>query len=205
MRTILIILTVVFFLPARAQELKIKKTPSGIFSLGARSSIGLVNDGQWQQTAFGSGGQFRIQFSDRVNTEWFADHLKADLSDYAWRADTHIGWSVMYYLAKNPEAIVRPYILAGHCFEYLKFTDNRDRSNYAERWSASIQGGAGTHFNITKRFDISLAAQYMLHLGTKITASNSEGVTSFTKAKGAGIHDHILLHVSINYKIADLW
>lgn len=205
MRTILIIVAVVFMLPLKAQELQIKKTRAGTFSLGARSSLGLVNDGKWQRTAFGTGGQFRIQFSDRVNTEWFADHLKADLSDYAWRADTHIGWSVMYYLTKNPEPLIQPYLLAGHCFEYLKFTDNTSPANHAERWSASIQVGIGTHFNITKRFDISLATQYMLHLGTKITASNNEGVTSFTKTKGAGIHDHILLNLSINYKIADLW
>jgi len=173
--------------------------------LGARSSLGLVNDGQWQQPAFGTGGQFRIQFSERVNTEWFADHLRADLSDYAWRADTHIGWSVMYYLTEHPEKVIVPYILAGHCFEYLKFTDNSDTDNYAERWSASVQGGVGTHINITKRFDISFVAQYMLHLGTKITASNAEDVTMFTKSHGAGIQDHILLHLSLNYKIADLW
>ncbi|HNW71177.1 MAG TPA: hypothetical protein PKI01_12285 [Bacteroidales bacterium] len=205
MRTILIILAAFIFLPSQAQELKLKKTQSGVLSLGARSSIGLVNDGQWQKPAFGTGGHFRLRFSDRVNSEWFADHLKADLSYYAWRADTHIGWSVMYYLTKNPEPLIQPYLLAGHCFEYLKFTDNKSPANHAERWSASIQAGIGTHFNITKRFDISIATQYMLHLGTKIKASNVEGVTSFTKTKGAGIHDHILLNLSINYKIADLW
>jgi len=205
MRTISNLLAFLVFVSAQAQPLKQKNTPAGIFSLGARTCIGLVNDGQWQRTAFGTGGQFRLQFSDRVNTEWFADHLKADLSDYAWRADTHIGWSVMYYLTKKPQPLVRPYVLAGHCFEYLKFTDNNDGSNFAERWSASVQGGAGAQLNISPRLDLSLAAQYMLHLGTKIKPANTEGVTTFSKSEGLGIHDHILLHLSINYKIADLW
>ncbi|HNX06443.1 MAG TPA: outer membrane beta-barrel protein [Bacteroidales bacterium] len=205
MKIISSLLALLFFTSVNAQPLKQKNSQAGIFSLGVRTSIGLVNDGQWQRTAFGTGGQFRIQFSDRVNTEWFADHLKADLSDYAWRADTHIGWSVMYYLTKQPQTLVRPYILAGHCFEYLKFTDNTDDSNIAERWSASVQGGMGAQFTITQRLDLSLAAQYMLHLGTKIKADNAEGVTTFSKSEGLGIHDHILLHLSINYKIADLW
>ncbi len=205
MRTILIIVLVASLLPVNAQELRMKKSRAGIFSLGARASYGLVNDGKWQKPAFGAGGQFRLQFSDRVNSEWFLDYLTADLSNFGWRADTHIGWSVMYYLTKNPEPKVQPYILAGHCFEYLKFTDNDNPANFAERWSASVQGGVGTHFNITKRFDISATAQYMVHFGTKIIANNAENVTTFTKEKGSGIHDHILLHVSLNYKIADLW
>ncbi len=205
MRTLLTIIMVAMLLPVNAQELRMKKSRSGIFSLGARASYGLVNDGKWQKPAFGSGAQFRLQFSDRVNTEWFLDHLTADLSDFGWRADTHIGWSVMYYLTKNPQPIVQPYILAGHCFEYLKFTDDVIASNFAERWSASVQGGVGTHLNITKRFDISATAQYMVHFGTRIIASHDELGTTFTKEKGSGIHDHILLHVSLYYKIADLW
>ncbi len=164
-----------------------------------------MNDGKWQKTAFGTGGQFRIRFSDKVSTDWFLDYLTADLDNYAWRTDYHIGWNVVYYLSKNPDPVVQPYILAGHCFEYLKFTDNADAKNYAERWSASVQGGAGVQFNITPRFDVSVVAQYMMHLGTKITPSHVDNVTTFTKSKGYGIQDHVLLHISLNYKIADLW
>jgi hypothetical protein len=205
MRNILIILLVASLLPVNAQELRMKNSRAGILSLGVRASYGLVNDGKWQRPAFGSGAQFRLQFSDRVNTEWFLDHLTADLSDFGWRADTHIGWSVMYYLTKNPLPKVQPYLLAGHCFEYLRFTDNASSANFAERWSASVQAGVGTHFKITKRFDISATAQYMVHFGTKIFASHDNDVTTFAVKKGAGIHDHILLHISLNYKIADLW
>ncbi|MDD3876397.1 MAG: hypothetical protein PHT69_07230 [Bacteroidales bacterium] len=205
MRTILMIAAFFFLHSVSAQDLLPQTDFSGGFSLGARSSIGLVNDGKWQKPAFGTGGHFRLQFSERVNSEWFADHLKADLSNYGWRADTHIGWSLIYYLSSRKKPIIMPYVLAGHCFEYLKFTENINSSNYAERWSASVQGGLGTHFNLTDHFDFSLGIQYMLHLGTKIVPSNNNGITSFTNTKGAGIHDHVLLHLSINYKIADLW
>lgn len=205
MKTLVLIVAVVFILPIQAQELHIRNNRAGLISFGVRSSLGLVNDGVWQKTAFGTGAECRLQFSDRINTEWFADHLKADLADYAWRADTHIGWSVMYYLRKKPDPIVQPFLLAGHCFEYLKFTDNVNPSNFAERWSASVQGGIGTQINISQRFDVSLVAQYMMHIGTKITASHAENVTTFTKSSGLGIQDHILIHISLNYKIADLW
>ena len=205
MRNLIIILSFLLTLSAQGQDFNIKNTRAGIFSLGARTSLGLVNDGKWQKTAFGTGGQFRIRFSDKVSTDWFLDYLTADLDNYAWRTDYHIGWNVVYYLSKNPDPVVQPYILAGHCFEYLKFTDNADAKNYAERWSASVQGGAGVQFNITPRFDVSVVAQYMMHLGTKITPSHVDNVTTFTKSKGYGIQDHVLLHISLNYKIADLW
>lgn len=205
MKTIMVLALVFFIIPVKSQDLNLKKNRGGIISLGGRNSIGIVNDGKWRKPGFGTGGHFRLQFSDRVNSEWFIEYLTANISDYAWKADTHIGWSVLYYLTNKPEAVIQPYLLAGHCFEHLKYTDNFNSKNFAERWSASLQGGVGTHFNITRRFDISLVAHYMIHLGTKIFTSNVEKTTTFTKKKGAGIHDHILLNISLNYKIADLW
>ncbi len=204
MRNLIIITACILAFSARGQETN-KVDNAGTFSLGARSSIGLVNDGKWQKTAFGTGGQCRIRFSDKVNTDWFLDYLTADLENYAWRADCHIGWSVLYYLSKSNNPTVQPYILAGHCFEYLKFTDNVNAKNYAERYSASVQGGAGVQFNITEKFDVSIVGQYMMHLGTKITAAHVNNETIFSKSKGYGIQDHVLLHISLNYKIGHLW
>lgn len=205
MKNLILIAILCIVIPVHAQKEKRWSTEKGALSLGARTSYSLVNDGKWQKPAFGAGGQFRLRFSDRVNSEWFLDYLTADLADYGWRADTHIGWSMMYYLLRNPHPTVQPYILAGHCFEYLKFSANNQPSNFAERYSASAQAGIGTHFNITNKFDISLTAQYMIHFGTKIIASNAENVVTFTKVKGSGIHDHVLFNISLNYKIADLW
>ncbi len=48
------------------------------FSLGMRSTIsGFSNDG-W---GIGTGGQFRIQLSNRVNTDWFADYITININN----------------------------------------------------------------------------------------------------------------------------
>jgi hypothetical protein len=206
MKNLLIAISIVLLASyLQGQPLKMKGGNAGVISLGARSSIGIVNDGKWQQPAFGVGGQFRIRFTDRVNSDWFFDYLTSDIKDYAWRTDYHIGWSMLYYLRDNLQAFVQPYVVSGHCFENLKFIDNVNPQNKANRWSASVQSGIGVHLNLTDRFDLSCEAQYMLHFGTKITATAPEGTAIFTKHKGFGIQDHILIHMSINYKIADLW
>ena len=177
-----------------AQQPLIEKFP-GKFSLGTRTTASLFNGDDGGTAGIGIGGQFRVQFSNRINSEWFADFITSSINNVATRDDYHIGWSLMYYPGTqiNFTKVIQPYILAGHCFDYTRVMDDKNSSNFQERWSMAMQAGAGTHFNLTQRFDFSLSAQYMLHLGTKITASNSEGVTSFTKSKGAGIQDHILL------------
>jgi len=50
-----------------------------MFSLGVRNTISLFNS--HDVAAFGAGGNFRIQLSDRVNTEWFADFIKSSTQD----------------------------------------------------------------------------------------------------------------------------
>ncbi len=40
------------------QGMPTKNSDAGIFSLGVRSAIGIVNDGKWQTPAFGTGGNF---------------------------------------------------------------------------------------------------------------------------------------------------
>ncbi len=188
-----------------AQSAKIKQEHAGAFSLGVRTAVGLVNDGRWQQPAFGTGGQFGIRFGDRVDSEWIFDYLTADLNKLGFLTDYHIGWSLMYLLTKKPDARIQPFVLAGHCFEYLKYTGNDRPKNSDSRYSASVQAGLGTHINLSSKFFVSLETQYMLHFGTKIQYSSPEGVAVFEKQKGLGIADHLLFHLSLNYKIADLW
>ena len=178
----------------------------GVISVGARNTLSLFN-GQDSQTGFGMGGQFRIQFGNRLNTDWFMDYITAPVGNYANRSDNHIGWSVMYYFTapKDPQQFLKPYLLVGHCFDYTKITDNRDKNNFGERWSSAVQGGLGTHFNLTKRFDVSLTGQYMIHLGNQITATNVNEQVKFVNEKGSSLEGHLLMTVSMNYKIADLW
>lgn len=189
------------------EDMKIRNKPGGIFSLGVRMPVSAFNDGDWRNMGTGVGGQFRIRIAERLNTDWFADYVTGNVSDFASRTDYHIGWSVLYYLGqKSPDQVkVQPYFLAGHCFDYTMQKDNLNRNNFAERWSSAVQAGIGSHFNLTKRFDISTTLQYMIHMGTDIHAEKENGVVVFNKEKGVNLEGHIFFNLSLNYKIVDLW
>lgn len=188
-----------------SQELKIKNNRGGLFSLGTRSTISAFNGHENESPGFGVGGQFRLQFADRVNSDWFADYITSDISTIASRTDYHIGWSVLYYLTENPTSRLRPYVLAGHCFDYTLLQDNSNFTNQKNRFSSAVQAGVGVHFNLSPRLDLSLVSQYMLHLGNEIHVDSSQGLVHFEEEEGTSFEGHLLFHLSINYKIADLW
>lgn len=188
-----------------AQPLKIRNTQGGLFSLGVRTTLSTFNHGEFGNTGFGLGGQYRIQLANKINTDWFFDYITGDIGNFAHRTDYHIGWSVLFYPMKNLTPKVRPYILAGHCFDYTRLVDNSDRSNFTERWSSAIQGGIGAHFNVSERLDLSLVSQYMIHMGSDVHADLHGGHVEFHEEKGASLEGHLLFHLGINYKIGDLW
>ncbi len=190
---------------AFSQDLKLKNTRSGIFSLGTRSTVSAFNGHKDESPGFGIGGQFRLELADRVNSDWFFDYITSDISDLATRTDYHIGWSVLYYLTEDPSTRLRPYILAGHCFDYSIFQDNLNLTNRKERFSSAVQGGAGVHVNLTPKLDLSFVTQYMLHLGNEIHAEVDNGSLQLRQDEGSSFEGHLLFNVSINYKIADLW
>ena len=45
----------------------------------------------------------------------------------------------------------------------------------------------------------------MVHLGTDIHTELENGVVVFREENGASLEGHLLFHIGINYKIADLW
>lgn len=188
-----------------AQPLRIKNNYGGVFSLGVRTTASTFNHGVWGNTGMGIGGQFRMQFADRVNSDWFFDYITGDIEDYAHRTDYHIGWSVLYYPVKKQQMFARPYVLAGHCFDYTRLIDNSNVNNFMERWSSAVQAGAGVHLNLTDRLDLSIVSQYMIHLGNHVHAHRHGNQVEFHAEKGASLEGHLLFHVGINYKIADLW
>jgi hypothetical protein len=100
---------------------------------------------------------------------------------------------------------VQPYVLAGHCFDRTFIQENGNRSNNITRWSSAAQTGLGVHFNLTERLDLSLVGQYMLHLGDEIHADYHDGHVHFHEESGSSMEGHLLFHVGVNYKIADLW
>jgi hypothetical protein len=184
-----------------------KKTlrPSGIFSLGARSTIGFFNS--HGANSVGAGGQFRIQLSNRINTEWYADYITSDLNNKVGRTDYHIGWSVFFYYLQKEDRLTplfQPFIEAGHCFDYTEVSILQNAQSLS-RWSSAVQMGTGTHINLTPRFDVSVKMQYMLHLGGDIHAHEHNGIYEIEEHKGFEREGHLLTTMSINYKLGNLW
>ena len=178
---------------------------SGTFQLGVRSTVSLFNDSETSNFGKGIGGQFRLQLADRINTDWFFDYLSSDIGSLANRTDYHIGWSVLFYPYLKEKQTIKPYILAGHCFDYSYMAENINKSNFSERWSSAIQAGIGSHLQLSPRMDLSLTTQYMIHLGNHIHPMTTFNSVSFIEEKGASLEGHLLITVGVNYKIADLW
>ena len=187
---------------------------SGKLMLGMRSTVSAFSDDG--ATGRGVGGQFRLKFGSRLNSDWFFDYITTDIGALAKRTDYHIGWSVLYYPFNNDikKGKFTPYILAGHCFDYTQVQKNNFTSattlNEAHRVSSAVQSGLGAHYNLADNFDISLTAQYMLHLGNDIHATVFDSEITKQKdvliEKGSlGLEGHLLINLSLNVYVADLW
>jgi len=209
MKTKLLIFTFLFlFFSTRnfAQDLSLKGNQGGLFSFGLRNTVSAFDHSNLSIIGFGFGGQFRIQFANRVNSEWFGEYTRGSIMDgRASRTDYHIGWSVMYYFTDKVAPFAKPYILAGHCFDQTLLVDNSNRNNRIVKHSSAIQAGAGIHLNLTDRLDLTFIAQYMFHLGKDVHADLENNVVHFERVKTAGIEGHALFTIGLNYKIVDLW
>jgi hypothetical protein len=183
----------------------------GLFSLGARNTFSFF-DHHGGSMGIGAGGQFRIQISDRINTEWYLDYLTSQRENIIGRKDLHIGWSVFYYYLKNnssSDKLIQPFFEAGHCFDHT-FVNEIGTDNYAERWSSAVQMGTGVSFNISPRFDLTSKVQYMIHLGSDISTDivddgHNHTHVAIQENKGVDLEGHLLLTFSLNYKIGNLW
>lgn len=174
---------------------------AGWVSVGGRSTLSLFDgDG----AGLGTGGQLRIQMSDKVNTDWYADYISINVKDKVRSEYYHIGWSVLFYPIENTKT-VQPYILAGHCFDYNKKTALDDSSNSKYRWGSAVQAGLGTHFNLTDRFDVSLTCQYMIHLTKDIEADVDGNSVIIEENNKNTLEGHLLTTVSLNFKLFRLW
>ena len=203
MRQIIPIICCLLFSSVYAQE-KSRDEYAGEFSLGLRSTTSFFDNTNNGKPGVGTGGDFRIRLANRINTDWFADYILST-NDYLKRNDFHIGWSVMYYPFNYQNKGFKPYILAGHCFDYSQYVDLNDFSHNANRWSSAVQGGIGTHYYFTERFDLILQAQYMMHLGTHLEYEVVNSQVQFVKEKGAFPEGHLLITLGFNYKIGKLW
>lgn len=210
--TLLLVFSNLIFSQEIEKPKDFRTTDGGTFSLGLRTTGSFFGDGG--NPGYGFGGQFRIQLLRWLNTEWFGDYITTDIGGLGKREDFHIGWSVMFYPFRFKQLWFQPYLLAGHCFDYTKVTpysnSTTDRSgDIQDRWSAAAQLGLGTHFHIGNRFDIGISGQYMFHLGKEIHAdaidNNGTRELHVETHKGNILEGHLLVTVSFNVKIADLW
>jgi hypothetical protein len=223
MKRLLIILFFGATISVNAQNRKPNQNVGGQFSLGVRSTVSLFSD-SGNTIGTGAGGQFRIRLYDFLNTEWFADYITSSIGKVGsdngilgTRTDYHIGWSVMFY---NPKAKPfkkyrpKPYLLAGHCFDYTRVAGNNpfyQTNASASRWSSAVQAGMGFHVPFTERVDLSLNAQYMVHLGkdlnvqTKYAGAFRDPYLYVVKEDNAGLDGHLLITFSLNIRCADLW
>lgn len=184
----------------------------GNVELGLRTTTSVF--GHDPYSGLGVGGQTRVQLTDYLNTEWYADWITMDLDGTGTRKNAHIGWSVLFYPKKFGRFI--PYLIGGHCFDYAEITPLStpylDRSEgEISRWSSAAQMGLGSHYYLSDRFNLSFSAQYMLHLGKHLeyqlldTENGPFLETKHDNMAQERIEGHLLLTVSLNYKIADLW
>ena len=185
----------------------------GNIELGLRTTSSVFDHDPYR--GLGIGGQTRVQITDYLNTEWFADWITIDLAGAGTRTNAHVGWSVLFYPKKFNRFI--PYAIAGHCFDFAKVTPlstkyiNRS-DQIVSRWSSAIQMGLGSHYYLNEKFNLSFSAQYMLHLGNHLEyeltqQANGEYYldTQFDSHSEERLEGHVLLTLSLNYKIADLW
>jgi opacity protein-like surface antigen len=181
----------------------------GTVGLGVRSTVSLFNHGGADDAGFGAGGHFRVMIAKRLNTEWFADYLTNISHGIAARSDAHVGWSVMYYLVETQgfERKFTPYVVAGHCFDYTQLRMNNTNPlvdplgpQSVSRWSSAIQSGLGTHYNLTPKLDVSLAAQYMIHFGKDYHIEESP-IQRIVQEQHSGLEGHLLLSLSMNIKL----
>jgi hypothetical protein len=188
------------------EEKKVRDQGTGNFSLGTRNTISMFNDDA--AIGIGIGGQARFQFNDKLNSEWYADYIPSQTTT-THRDDYHIGWSLMFYPERNVhfDHLIQPYLIAGHCFDYSVVSEVGNRQNNADRFSSATQAGLGTHLNITKRFDCSLSAQYMLHFGKEIETEmiNTEGTMDIHRSEFVKPDGHFLVTLSFNYKFVNLF
>lgn len=209
MKVQIILLFVFCSLRLTAQQESQSNRYAGTLSLGMRNTLSTFTQGNQRSVGMGVGGQFRLQLDKKINTEWFGDIIKTSMYNKATRVDYHIGWSVMYYGFTRDTAgftrLFKPYLLAGHCFDYTHVSEINNNSNYLERWSSAVQTGMGTHLNLSPAFDISLLLQYMIHLGSDIETRISGSEVILEKHKGVDLEGHLLFTVSVNCKIARLW
>ena len=174
-----------------------------IFSLGTRITYSPVETINYMGN--GLGGQFRIQPSARLNTEWYVDYLIRSTALTA-KKSTYIGWSLLLYSKGNNDCskLFQPFLSIGHCFDRTLVYEKADPSNRATRLTMATHAGIGAHINLFPRFDLTCNAKYMLHFGKNIETAIVDNKPFIQLAKDNHFDGHFLMNLSVNYQLSKL-
>ncbi len=182
-----------------------RKLEAGQFGLGMRNAMNFW--GENDMLGFGAGGQFKLAFSPRVNTDWFADVISSSGEFDSYRKDYHIGWGVQFALAKEGfgSHMFVPYIMAGQCFDLTR-VGVRGGEETPLIFSAAVQGGAGVSSFVHKAVELNLQLQYMMHLTQHVHLEmDDHGHTHTEVEKGASASGHLLGTFSFTVYFLRLW
>lgn len=192
-------------------------TQKGRFGFGIRGSYNFFPEKN-SFRGWGTGGNFKLGVSKKVNTEFFMDFINSDDGRSGYRHDHHVGWSVQISPFGNfGEGTVRPYLLAGQCFDLTQvgIHPTRGWSAYypAQKtpyvFSAAVQMGLGLSAFIHKNMELTFQAQYMIHLGKDVHIDYSpmavDGAPVLEIEKETKPDGHIILSMTANYYFLRLW
>ena len=198
------VLLVLLLLPhlGQAQD---NRLSGGRVGLGMRNAINLW--GGNKMFGIGAGGQFKLAFSPRVNTDFFADVIDSKGENNSFRKDYHIGWGVQFALPGQGFGShkVVPYLMAGQCFDLTK-VGVAFQTQSPLVFSAAIQGGAGISSFVHKNVELNLQAQYMMHMTQHVHLNFDElGAATYDIDKGASAEGHFLTTFSVTFYFLSLW
>lgn len=186
------------------KPMRIKHNEAGTFSIGIRTGLSFANSADGFTVSEGMGLQFRIMPTTHINTEWYIESFHGAYGDLAVRTDTHIGGLLLLYPQKKLQRVA-PFLLVGPNADFIKIRDEMNKNNFQNRWSIGAQAGIGFHINMTKRTDMTISTQYMLHFGETLALQPDDGNAIYLPHDGSGLDGHFLFNVSFNFKMADLW
>ena len=184
--------------------MRLKWKDSGVFSVGLRTGVVLSNNNGGLNIGQGFGLQGRIMANSHINTEWYFEYFHGGFTKDGVRTDGHIGGLVLLYPQRRLQRVA-PFLAIGPNADYVKLRERVNKENFASRWSIAAQSGIGMHINITRRTDMTISTLYMLHFGSPLILPLQDASVITIPDNGKGLDGHFILHVSFNYKIADLW
>ena len=170
-----------------AQEAKPINPGSVGWGMRTTSSVFLGDNA----AGFGTGGQMKILFAHRVNSEWFADYMNSSAGNNGYRKDIHIGWSVQFAVNKGGYQTLKPvpFIEAGQCFDWttVGFVPKPNQETpvtpyeVGPLFSIATQAGAGIAWYPLSRLEIEAEGQYMIHMAKDVHMEFDSNNNAFQK------------------------